>query len=132
MHGAAVSAYAFNKQYDEPILDRYFCGGGEYFGICGGVFIMTDLIVRHTPGPWAKNRYGELCGSDHKRITLSDSGISLSCGVPQPEYIANARLVAAAPDLLEALKAVVSVADRKTVEFDKAHAAIAKAEGKAL
>ena len=31
-------------------------------------------------------------------------------------------------NMLEALKAVVAVADRKTVEFDKAHAAIAKAE----
>jgi hypothetical protein len=35
----------------------------------------------------------------------------------------------AAPDLLEALKAVVSVADRKTDEFDLARAAIAKATG---
>ncbi|WP_143281616.1 hypothetical protein [Caballeronia cordobensis] len=39
------------------------------------------------------------------------------------------RLMAAAPDLLEALKAVVSVADRATVEFDMARAAIAKATG---
>lgn len=33
------------------------------------------------------------------------------------------------PDLLEALRAVISVADRSTVEFDLAHAAIAKATG---
>jgi len=43
---------------------------------------------------------------------------------------ADAILYAAAPDLLEALKKVVSVADRKTVEFDLAHAAISKAEGR--
>lgn len=36
----------------------------------------------------------------------------------------------AAPELLEALKGVVRVADRKTVEFDRARAAIAKAEGR--
>ena len=42
---------------------------------------------------------------------------------------ANARLIAAAPDLLEALKGVVAVADRKTDEFDRAKAAIAKATG---
>lgn len=44
---------------------------------------------------------------------------------------ANALLIAAAPELLEALKGVVRVADRKTREFDAARAAIAKAEGKA-
>lgn len=37
--------------------------------------------------------------------------------------------IAAAPDLLAALQEVVSVANRKTVEFDLAHAAIAKAKG---
>lgn len=34
------------------------------------------------------------------------------------------------PDLLAALKGVVRVADRATVEFDAARAAIAKAEGR--
>lgn len=38
-------------------------------------------------------------------------------------------LIAAAPELLEALQAVVRVADRATVEFDAARAAIAKANG---
>jgi hypothetical protein len=33
-------------------------------------------------------------------------------------------------ELLEALKGIVRVADRKTVEFDKARAAIANAEGR--
>lgn len=41
---------------------------------------------------------------------------------------AKERLTAAAPDLLEALKGVVRVADRRTVEFDAARAAIARAE----
>jgi hypothetical protein len=36
--------------------------------------------------------------------------------------------VALIEEMLAALKAVVSVADRKTVEFDQARAAIAKAE----
>lgn len=39
------------------------------------------------------------------------------------------KLMQAAPDLLQALKAVVSVADRATVEFDMARAAISKATG---
>jgi len=41
---------------------------------------------------------------------------------------ADARLIAAAPELLAALRAVVAVADRKTDEFDMARAAMAKAE----
>lgn len=45
------------------------------------------------------------------------------------ELAANARLIAAAPELLEALQGVLRVADRKTDEFDAARAAIAKALG---
>lgn len=41
----------------------------------------------------------------------------------------DVKLMQAAPDLLQALKAVVSVADRATVEFDMARAAISKATG---
>lgn len=41
----------------------------------------------------------------------------------------DARLMAAAPDLLAALEGVLRVADRKTDEFDAARAAIAKATG---
>ena len=48
---------------------------------------------------------------------------------PKDEKVWTAALWAAAPDLLEALKGVVAVADRKTVEFDRARAAIAKATG---
>ena len=44
-------------------------------------------------------------------------------------HTANARLMAAAPELLEALRGVLKVADRKTDEFDAARAAIAKATG---
>lgn len=39
----------------------------------------------------------------------------------------HARLIAASPDLLEALEEVVAVSDRKHVAWDKARAAIAKA-----
>jgi len=42
---------------------------------------------------------------------------------------ADATLIEAAPELLAALEGVMRVADRATVEFDAARAAIAKAKG---
>lgn len=47
------------------------------------------------------------------------------------EEQAAARVREAAPEPLAALKKVVAIADRKTDEFDRARAAIAKAEGSA-
>jgi hypothetical protein len=41
------------------------------------------------------------------------------------------RMAEAAPDLLAALQGVLRVADRQTIEFDAARAAIAKATGAA-
>ena len=46
------------------------------------------------------------------------------------ERLANARLISAAPDLLEALQEVVAISERKHDAWDKAKAAIAKAVGK--
>ena len=87
----------------------------------------------HTPGPWRVNGIdGALEG-----WKVTDTGPTQDHdGDGASEYLAtvydegNGRLIAAAPELLEALKAVVRVADRATVEFDLARAAIAKAEGR--
>lgn len=80
-------------------------------------------MAQHTPGPW--------------KITAASFTIKAAAvgtvvyGNPDnPNRLADARLIAAAPDLLEALKGVLRVADRATTEFDAARAAIAKAEGK--
>jgi hypothetical protein len=88
--------------------------------------------IKHTPGPWnQKTRPSSwgmiddgICGPDGEQVRVH--GMTLSSS---DEAKANANLIAAAPELLEALIAVVSIADRATVEFDKAHAAIAKATG---
>ncbi len=72
--------------------------------------------IAHTPGPWTAH--------EHLVYFGRAGGISTH-GAPDPE--ANARLIAAAPDLLEALRGVLRVADRATVEFDAARSAIAKA-----
>lgn len=86
-----------------------------------------------TPGPWnvgvnhcyfeinsENGGIGDVCMSGH----AFDAGQRLG-----PTAEANAKLIAAAPELLEALQAVVRVADRATDEFDMARAAIAKALG---
>jgi hypothetical protein len=79
----------------------------------------------HTPGPWAATERGAI---------FSDAGhvgatFAKNWDRPSPTEIANGRLIAAAPELYEALRAVVRVADRATVEFDAARAALSKAEG---
>jgi len=95
-------------------------------------------MSKHTPGPWMldiNKRGGEW---DYLIRTVKPhnpaGGVGMHVATVNvtfkhlPED--NARLIAAAPEMLEALKAVVAVADRKTVEFDAARAAIAKAEGR--
>jgi len=86
---------------------------------------------KHTPGPWmAASRPSSIVG--WPVVAPGDGGRSvcnITTGHDQSE--ANAHLISAAPDLLAALKAVIAIADRATVEFDRARAAIAKAEGRA-
>lgn len=88
-------------------------------------------MSKHTPGPWEVTE----ADADSARVSSADYGTIAFLHDPlasemgrKGEIYANARLVAAGPELLEALKAVVSVADRATQEFDMARAAIAKAE----
>ena len=94
-------------------------------------------MSKHTPGPWAFNGSANIKG----RVNGNDELIALVAAMPCvgghddlaaqrgcDMENANIRLIAAAPDLLEALKGVLRVADRATVEFDAARAAIAKAE----
>lgn len=77
------------------------------------------MSTEHTPGPW--KAFGTAVYFPGIR-----GGFDLrSC--PNPE--ANARLIAAAPDLLDALKEVVRISDRKHDAWDAARAAIAKATG---
>ncbi len=88
--------------------------------------------MSHTPGPWtAKDQGG---GSRGKSLGICISGPN---GFPlfflprsTPANEGNAPLVAAAPELLEALKLVVSISDRNTHAWNRAKAVIAKAEGK--
>ncbi|WP_264041438.1 hypothetical protein [Pectobacterium carotovorum] len=71
----------------------------------------------YTKGPWEWEN-GVLC-SDKYIVGGNSHSFNSS----------NKALIAAAPDLLEALEAVVRIADRDTDEFIMARAAIAKAKG---
>jgi hypothetical protein len=102
-------------------------------------------MTTHTPGPWEllAGRTFKTCNGEFYLAYGSDKyGNPRFCSKENgwPEMDANARLVAAAPDLLEALKAVEALAYELRVSAEYANAAqamkeqvkraIAKAEGK--
>jgi hypothetical protein len=94
---------------------------------------MSD--AQFTPGPWEVSMDGFSVFSESAFLIADCECIACHSDYSGTDFAtakharANAHLIAAAPDLLEALLAVVSVADRATVEFDKARAAIKKATG---
>jgi type VI protein secretion system component VasF len=80
---------------------------------------------KHTPGPWTLI-------DDYGRFDV-DSARHNVCSVSNhdPRHEANARLIAAAPELLAALKELCSAPNKKRPErvWEEARAAIVKAEG---
>ena len=96
-------------------------------------------MSKHTPGPWvAQGRY---IGVKGHMSYIGECGDQNGNWTNEPMAVANARLIAAAPDLLEALKDMNSgwkyirhsYGDLYGVGWDraqeKADAAIAKAQG---
>ncbi|MEI6474581.1 MAG: hypothetical protein WCO75_04240 [Planctomycetota bacterium] len=84
--------------------------------------------MSHTPGPW------KLVAGNHIQSEWGQIGRTwMMCN---GDSVANAHLIAAAPELLEALKSLVDLEDGHVGVFtldeimDAARAAIAKAEGK--
>lgn len=91
-------------------------------------------MTKHTPGPWAFDD-DRVITSPHTHNDLDDDVCEVYGGNDDIAEVrrANARLIAAAPELLEALKELMVAADRVSAEpvtwLGKARAAIAKAEG---
>lgn len=100
----------------------------------------------HTPGPWTTYREGERWGIEAPSDSIVVFGDSRdACGVygkDTEEMKANARLIAAAPDMLEALEAITNdcreiIEGREPLDMALVHAvcngmantAIAKARG---
>ncbi len=91
--------------------------------------------MSHTPGPWQVN--GSTIEQDHAAFPETNVVASVYDGRDAPidgTPDANARLIAAAPDLLEALRIMVELFGETTVDQSEAavlgaaRAAIAKAE----
>jgi hypothetical protein len=99
------------------------------------------MTTEHTPGPWrvrggaAKVFAYDIVGPNGEDIGYANS----SDGADEPAMYpveANARLIAAAPDLIEALRGILEIGKRDLSNpkydgyFASAVAAIAKAEGR--
>ena len=87
----------------------------------------------HTPGPWTTER---LNGSDWGHLVhIGDELDVLVQNADPDEELANARLIAAAPELLEAAKAILEREDQRDDFADplleKLRLAIRKSEGRA-
>ena len=111
---------------------------------------MQAIQTRYTPGPWNVCRtisgleevaeyVGENCDGKAKYNSMvenSEYHIAGVGGVGREECLANARLIAAAPALLEALEDLLSELyhwnwTRNSPASVKSRAAIAKAKGQA-
>ena len=94
---------------------------------------MTSSTAGHTRAPWRSQgwvptwAYIPVHDADHNLVASLYPNEHR--GYSRDQVEANARLIAAAPELLAALIGVVAVADRETDEFIRARAAIAAAKG---
>lgn len=64
---------------------------------------MTE--TQFNPGPWKKDNYGQLRSSDGSTIDVWGLGISHTARYPNA--VANAALIASAPDMYAALEAAI-------------------------
>lgn len=62
----------------------------------------------HTPGPWTVGKHQRIISQGWSIRIADDSAIAYVLGDKNPELAANACLIAATPDLLEALKAILN------------------------
>lgn len=83
-------------------------------------------MTSHTPGPW---KTGFIMNGDRWVGPEYDQPKVCRIEDERDEFHANARLVAAAPDLLEACRLLLSSAHDHQTGIAEAEAAIAKATG---
>lgn len=102
----------------------------------------TKEAVKHTPGPWRYENKIDKRADGYVRCEQTLPGAEFGVAVARvtgegPEARANARLIAAAPEMLEALNLLVGELETsrpnewRLMEFKRAaELAIAKAEGR--
>ena len=78
-------------------------------------------MSKHTPGPW-KVSYPNI-------VTTKSPKPMLICSIPVINQEANARLIASAPELLEALSRIITNVRLDIDLYEGARQAIAKAKG---
>ena len=94
-------------------------------------------MTKHTPGPWKAARnsaFWEVVkpwpGQTLEEANDYSPSVAHAWGTTEQEAEENARLIAAAPDLLEALQhLMVAHGEQLDYAFQQARAAIAKATG---
>ena len=82
-------------------------------------------MSKHTPGPWKVRSTGEV-GTERKLVAVIYP-IETS---KQRENIANAHLIASAPELLEACREALGHIEEGTESYNFIDTAITKTEGK--
>ena len=92
--------------------------------------------MKHTKGPWKVINWSgraEIRTEDNKRTGIAFLGNSEDGAIPTGETTANAKLVAAAPELLEAchnaLRMLDPAKEKENMIWDILYKAIKKAEG---
>ena len=101
------------------------------------------IKTKHTPGPWSINRAAATHVQDARERGIAACGgyysTDAKLAMADGEQEANARLIAAAPELLDALRGLLAARDSTTMGRErelyeewipKARAAVAKAEGR--
>jgi len=98
--------------------------------------IKGKAMSNHTPGPWViypATNGSEICAVDMEPGLPIRAGIARVNQYTYGEWIGNARLIAAAPELLEALEMMLEMSEMggfgKAAAEDVARVAIAKAKG---
>jgi hypothetical protein len=99
-----------------------------------------EIIMKHTPGKWKVKQWKREKAKDGFVTVVADSrghGLFQSTEYGESKKVeANAKLIASAPELLEALKAMTKLFEKRvpypnnTQRYKQAIKAIAKAEGK--
>lgn len=94
-------------------------------------------MTGHTPGPWVWNGPAKESGDSEMSFYAGEKSIIGGCGCcgspwgvsDENELAANARLISAAPELLEALQGALTILCDSVggFDYDKAVAAVAKA-----